>query len=159
MQVAKYKASEATLDESLTSSDGSLSLERAAELNEKRNCRYRIRLRRNWSEVQSSEARNDDGARDQSMGANSIVDPTLSERRSNRLRNPNVELWLALRLYVFLSGCEDRVLYWFTALPMCASGLIRALRINCIMRITTRRFLICSAKPRQEIVGKRENLL
>src|ERR1700677_1330072 len=31
------------------------------------------------------------------MGAHSIVDPTLSERRSNRLRNSNVELRSALQ--------------------------------------------------------------
>jgi DeoR/GlpR family transcriptional regulator of sugar metabolism len=32
------------------------------------------------------------------MGAYSIVDPTLSERRSNRLRNSNVELGLPYKL-------------------------------------------------------------
>src|ERR1700732_2940566 len=31
------------------------------------------------------------------MEAYSIVDPTISERRSNRLRNSNVELWPALQ--------------------------------------------------------------
>jgi FMN-dependent NADH-azoreductase len=36
-------------------------------------------------------------AESKSMGAYSIVDPTLSERRSNRLRNSNVELWPALQ--------------------------------------------------------------
>jgi hypothetical protein len=42
-----------------------------------------VRLRRNWSQVQNSEARNDDGGRVQGVGAYSIVDPTLSERRPN----------------------------------------------------------------------------
>jgi len=36
-------------------------------------------------------------ARVQRMGTYSIVDPTLSERRSNRLRNSNVELRPALQ--------------------------------------------------------------
>src|SRR5580658_6323966 len=31
------------------------------------------------------------------MGADSIVDPTIPERRSNRLRNSDVELWPALQ--------------------------------------------------------------
>src|SRR5580698_3175528 len=31
------------------------------------------------------------------MGAYSIVDPTVSERRSNRFRNSHVELWAALQ--------------------------------------------------------------